>query len=226
MRPLTAISLLTIGSLLAVGAASPIHNTPPASSSASPDRQSHREPVTPPSSYLVPVSPPPSPSSSGSPVPQQTAVLDLKGVDDQLVAAKRTQAFLIALGYDAKFPTDDPTDGIWITDETFGLTVRVFSDSDGLDRLVISCALPGKGPGSLDNLAVLQGLNDINNRLNVGIFLLTPEGDLALGTNLVFDDTLSAKLFHQHIEHVKGFVAFFLTTKSPTIAKARGQLIK
>lgn len=224
MRLLTALSFLSIGSLLVVANTTPTNTQPTPRSPAPP-----AAPTPPrPSATATPSSSPSVPPSRGASVPpsRPSPTLNLKGIDDQLVAAKRTQAFLIALGYDAKFPTDDPTDGIWITDETFGFTVRVFNDSDGLDRLVISCALPGKGPGSLDNLSVLQGLNDINNRLNVGIFLLTPEGDLALGTNLVFDDTLSAKLFHQHIEHVKGFVAFFLTTKSPAIAKARDRLIK
>ena len=152
--------------------------------------------------------------------------LDVKGIDDQLVATKRTTAFLNQIGYKTKYPSEDMTAGIWIKDEGVGFTIRAFANSSGLDRLVISCAVPGKGPESLEKMSCLKAINDLNHNLNVCSFSLTPDGDFVFSVNLGFSDTLDARVFREEIEHMKSFTSYFLATKEAYIAKPRDLLVK
>ena len=174
------------------------------------------------------------PSTSINPVPPEpktvkpaeTSRLDLTGVDDNLTATKRTKAFLTKLGYQTKYPTSQPTDGIWITDTVIGLTVRALADKDGIDRLVISCGVPGKGLKLHENLEALQALSYLNSNYNTCTIILTEHGDVGFCTSLNFSDTLDAKVLREHIEYLLGVVTYFITTDEPATAAAMKKLVK
>lgn len=223
MRLLTALSFLSIGSLLVVANTTPTNTQPTPRSPAPP-----AAPTPPrPSATATPSSSPSVPPSRGAAVPPSTSpTLDLKGIDDNLVAAKRTKAFLAKLGYDAEFPTKDPSDGIWIKDMGVGFTIRAFANDAGLDRLIISCGTPGLGPANLRSKVALSALNDLNSTFNTCTFSLTPEGDLVFTFHLGFSDTLDGQLFREQMLHIQTFVSHFLTTDDPDAAKPRDLLVK
>lgn len=152
--------------------------------------------------------------------------LDLRQVNDMEVAALRTKEFLTKLGYKPTFPTDDPTDGMWIKDNGIGITVRAIPDPEGADRLVISNGMQGKGSATLRSLAALRALNELNATNNVACFSLTEEGHLEVSTTLTFCDTLDARLFREHLDLLLGFSAHFMNTQEPAVAKARELLVR
>ena len=173
-----------------------------------------------------PVNPSPYTTTTATKAATTMPVLDLKGIGQLAEAAKRTKEFLVELGYKPTSPTGDPADGIWIRDMDIGITVLPFPSSKGLDRLIITCGVPGKGPGLLKDLAALQALNNLNNNFNVCTIVLTETGDVGFCTSLNFSDTLDGKVFRQHIEFLLGFTSHFLTTDDPAVAADRDKLVK
>lgn len=161
-----------------------------------------------------------------TPAQKANVRLDLGNAADMEAAARLTRDFLTKLGYKPTFPTDDPTDGIWIKDNGIGITVRAIPDPEGVDRLVISNGMEGKGSATLRSLAALRALNELNAYNNVACFSLTDEGHLQVSTTLTFCDTLDARLFREHLDLVLGFSAHFMNTREPDVAKARELLIK